>query len=120
MKYWTGLLPLVLLMGEAAHAQTAQEIVIATDKVRNPGEPFRTSFRLTEYVSGQERNHDSLVVFSKEDPGTHQFRNLVQYIEPERHCVGVARRYPRQPCLIDECGDGISQHCADGCADCSE
>jgi len=84
MKYWTGLLPLVLLMGEAAHAQTAQEIVIATDKVRNPGEPFRTSFRLTEYVSGQERNHDSLVVFSKEDPGTHQFRNLVQYIEPAR------------------------------------
>jgi outer membrane lipoprotein-sorting protein len=73
-----------LCLSGLAHAQTAQEIVAATDKVRNPGQPFRTTFRLTEYVSGQERNHDSLVVFSKEDPATRQFRNLVQYVEPAR------------------------------------
>jgi len=80
------LLPLAaaLCLSGLAHAQTAQEIVTATDKVRNPGQPFRTTFRLTEYVGGQERNHDSLVVFSKEDPATRQFRNLVQYLEPAR------------------------------------
>ncbi|MGH8267856.1 MAG: outer membrane lipoprotein-sorting protein, partial [Steroidobacteraceae bacterium] len=33
---------------------------------------------------GQERDHDSLVVFSKEDSATRQFRNLVQYAEPAR------------------------------------
>jgi outer membrane lipoprotein-sorting protein len=73
-----------LCLSEVAHAQTAQEIVTATDKVRNPVQPFRTTLRLTEYVGGQERNHDSLVVFSKEDPATRQFRNLVQYVEPAR------------------------------------
>lgn len=86
MKYSMRLLPLAvaLHMGQVAYAQTAQEIVTATDEVRNPGRPFRTTLRLTEYVGGRERNHDSLTVFSKEDPATHQFRNLVQYIEPAR------------------------------------
>ena len=91
MKYWMALLPLIvaLAVGEIAHAQaaqapTAQEIVTATDKVRNPTQPFRMTLRLTEFVGGQERNHDSLVVFSKQDPQTRQFRNLVQYVEPAR------------------------------------
>jgi outer membrane lipoprotein-sorting protein len=86
MKYASALLPLTLtlLLGGVARAQTAQEIVAATDKVRNPAQPFRATLRLTEYVGGQERNHDSLVVFSKEDAGTQQFRNLVQYVEPAR------------------------------------
>ena len=86
MKHQMRLLPLAaaLFLSGFAHAQTAQEIVTATDKVRNPGQPFRTTFRLTEYVGGQERNHDSLVVLSKEDTATRQFRNLVQYLEPAR------------------------------------
>src|SRR5579863_7311646 len=85
-KHWMAILPMAawLYVGEAAHAQTAQEIVTATDKVRNPDQPFRTTLRLTEYVGGRERNHDLLVMFSKEDPGTRQFRNLVQYVEPAR------------------------------------
>jgi len=77
-------LALTLLLGAAVHAQSAQEIVTATDKVRNPGRPFRTTLTLTEYVAGKERDHDTLAVFSKEDPATHQFRNLVQYVEPAR------------------------------------
>src|SRR5882762_1677123 len=75
---------LVLLVGSAAFAQSAQEIVTATDKVRNPGRPFRTTLTLTEYVAGKERDHDTLAVFSKEDLTTHQFRNLIQYVEPAR------------------------------------
>jgi outer membrane lipoprotein-sorting protein len=77
-------LGLALLLAAAAHAQTAEEIVAATDKVRNPAQPFRTTLRLTEYIGGRERSHDSMVVFSKEDRGTQQFRNLVQYVEPAR------------------------------------
>jgi len=68
----------------AAHAQTAQEIVAASDKVRNPGQPFRSTLKLTEYVAGKERDHDLLALYSKEDPATRQFRNLVQYEEPPR------------------------------------
>jgi outer membrane lipoprotein-sorting protein len=75
---------LALLADGVAQAQTAQEIVTATDRVRNPAEPFRTTLKLTEYVDGKERNHDTLAVFSKEDKSTRQFRNLVQYVEPAR------------------------------------
>ena len=74
----------LLGLSTAAFGQTAQEIVAAADKVRNPGEPFRTTVTFTEYVGGAERDHDALVVFSKQDPATRQFRNLVQYAEPAR------------------------------------
>ena len=85
-KHLLAILPLAVWLGMSAvaEAQSAQEIVVATDKVRNPDKPFRSTLRLTEYVGGQERDHDSLVVYSKEDGATRQFRNLVQYVEPAR------------------------------------
>jgi outer membrane lipoprotein-sorting protein len=75
---------LALLLGSAAFAQTAQEIVTATDRVRNPTKPFHSVLTLTEYVGGKERDHDMLALFSKEDVASRQFRNLVQYVEPAR------------------------------------
>lgn len=66
-----------------AHAQTAQEIVAGTDKVRNAAEPFRSSLTLTEYVNGRERAHSTFVLFSKQD-ATLRFRNLLEYTEPAR------------------------------------
>src|ERR1700730_1642465 len=85
-KHWMAILPMAAWLGVSAvaQAQSAQEIVVATDKVRNPDKPFRSTLRLTEYVGGQERDHDSLVLYSKEDGATRQFRNLVQYVEPAR------------------------------------
>jgi hypothetical protein len=65
-------LALLLLVGGAGHAyaQTAAEIVAATDNVRNPQQSFRSTIRFTEYTSGRERDHDTLIVYSKEDPST--------------------------------------------------
>ena len=81
-------LSLMLLVGMlltgAARAQTATEVVAKSDNVRNPQQSFRSTVTFTEYVSGRERDHDTLVVYSKEDAGTGQFRNLVQYLEPAR------------------------------------
>jgi outer membrane lipoprotein-sorting protein len=74
----------LLLTAVSAQAQTAQDIVAGADKVRNPGQPFRSTDTLTEYVSGQPRNQDVLVVFSKENLTSHQFRNLVRYVAPAR------------------------------------
>jgi outer membrane lipoprotein-sorting protein len=74
----------LMLTALSAHAQTAQDIVADADKVRNPGQPFRSTDTLTEYVSGQPRNQDVLVVFSKENATSHQFRNLVHYVAPAR------------------------------------
>lgn len=67
-----------------ACAATAQEIVAQSDLVRNPEQSFQTETTLTEYVSGQERNQDVLAVYSKMDPATRQYRNLVQYLAPAR------------------------------------
>ncbi len=85
-KHRMAILPMAAWLGVSAvaQAQSAQEIVVATDKVRNPDKPFRSTLRLTEYVGGQERDHDSLVLYSKEDGATRQFRNLVEYVEPAR------------------------------------
>ena len=80
----TLLLVLALAAGLPAFAQTPRDIIAAADNVRNPGQPFRAVDTLTEYVSGAARNQDQLVVFSKQDAATHQFRNLVRYVAPPR------------------------------------
>jgi len=74
----------LLLPTAWAQAPTAEQIVAATDQVRNPGRPFRLTVRLTEYIAGRADQRDELVVFSKVNPGTRQFRNLIEYIEPPR------------------------------------
>jgi outer membrane lipoprotein-sorting protein len=75
---------LLLAAAATAHAQTAQDIIAGTDKVRNPGRPFRSTDTVVEYVAGKERDRDVVVVLAKEDPATRQFRNLVRYVEPPR------------------------------------
>jgi outer membrane lipoprotein-sorting protein len=74
----------LLALAGAAQAQTAQEIIAGTDKVRNPGQPFRSTDTLVEYVAGKERDRDQIVVYAKIDPKTQQFRNVVKYVEPPR------------------------------------
>lgn len=75
---------LLLALSGAAWAETAQEIVAKTDEVRNPKQPFHTTTTLTAYVAGKERDQTTLEVYSKVDPATGQFRNLVQYVNPPR------------------------------------
>jgi outer membrane lipoprotein-sorting protein len=72
------------VVGHAASAQTAQEIIAAADRVRNPGQPFRMTNTLTEYVGGAERNRDLIVIYAKVDEETGQFRDLIRYVEPPR------------------------------------
>jgi outer membrane lipoprotein-sorting protein len=80
---------IVLLVGlvvasTMAQAQTAQQIIAASDQVRNPGEPFHSTDTLIEYIGGKPHNQDVLTVYSKINPTTQQFRNLIRYVEPPR------------------------------------
>jgi len=68
----------------SAQAQTAEEIIAAADRVRNPGEPFRSTTTLIEYRSGKARSKTVLTVYVKEDKATGQFRNVVRYVDPPR------------------------------------
>jgi outer membrane lipoprotein-sorting protein len=73
-----------LLSPSICHAETAQEIVAKSDEIRNPDKPFRGKTTLTEYRSGQAQNRNVLIIYSKLDPKTRQFFNLVRYVEPPR------------------------------------
>jgi outer membrane lipoprotein-sorting protein len=68
----------------AAEAQTAQQIIAGADKVRNPGQPFRVTNQLTEYIHGAVKDTSGIVVYAKVDAKTGQFRDLVRYVAPPR------------------------------------
>ena len=74
----------LLIAPSLSFAQTADEIVTAADKVRNPGTPFSVLNTLTEFRSGKAQDSVSLTVYSKEDPATGQFRSLVKFNSPPR------------------------------------
>lgn len=68
----------------ATEPPQAQEIIARSDGARNPKTPFRTNLRLTEYISGVPRNEIVLIVYSKLDDASGQFKNLVRYFDPPR------------------------------------
>jgi hypothetical protein len=68
----------------SATTPLAADIVAASDRIRNPQNPFRMSLVLAEYRSGAASDSVTLVVHSKLDPATYQYRNLVRYAAPER------------------------------------
>src|SRR3569833_278774 len=74
------------LPGGAATATEpgAQEILAATDKVRNPTAAFKFVNELVEYRNGVEDDRLALQVYSKLDPGSEQYRNLARYTRPAR------------------------------------
>src|SRR6266851_5384255 len=74
----------LLLLPLRARGQSAAEIVARADQIRNPDHAFRFVSTLTEYFSGRPQAQNVLAIVSKKDPSTHQFRNLVRYVEPPR------------------------------------
>lgn len=85
-------LELAAYAGLAAHAAdapsppalSAQELVAAADRIRNPQQPFRLNDTLVEYREGKPRDRVVLIVFAREEKDTHQYSNLVRYADPPR------------------------------------
>jgi len=67
-----------------AAAPSAHEIIVAADAVRNPGTGFRLIDTLVEYRNGQPVNRVILVVYSKADAASGQYRTLVRFLDPAR------------------------------------
>ncbi|MGU3778868.1 outer membrane lipoprotein-sorting protein [Burkholderia metallica] len=65
-------------------SEAAQDILAHADQVRNPEVAFRVSDQLVEYDHGVAKSAMFLHVYSKIEPKTEQFRNLVQYVRPTR------------------------------------
>jgi len=68
----------------AAGPLNAQEILAASDAVRNPAKPFSVSLVLTEYRSAQQVDSDTLAIYSKLEEASGRYRTLVSYVGPPR------------------------------------
>lgn len=79
---------LCMAMGESTHAQadaaTAQQLLEASDAIRNPARPFSLTTTLIEFRDGQQTGTNTLTVYSKEDPASGQFNSLVRFDAPLR------------------------------------
>jgi Outer membrane lipoprotein-sorting protein len=78
------LLVVCLAAANLAAAQSARDIVVGADHVRNPDRPFRVNATVVEYRSGQPVDKNSFAVYSKVDPATGQFRDVMVYMSPPR------------------------------------
>ena len=65
-------------------AKTAAEILAEADAVRNPAKPFSLVTSLTEYRDSQEADSLSLVVYSREDAESGQYRTIASFLTPSK------------------------------------
>lgn len=65
-------------------APTAQAILVASDAVRNPNQPFRVTITLTEFEKGQQVDTSTLTSYARTLDASGQFGSLVQFVQPAR------------------------------------
>lgn len=76
---------LSLLATCLAHAApAAQQILAASDAIRNPGQPFGMINRLVEYRNGKETGDMTLAIYAKAEASGGQFRSLIRFVAPAR------------------------------------
>src|ERR1700733_5564005 len=65
-------------------AESVHDIVVGADHVRNPERPFRVNATFIEYRSGLAIDKNTFAVYSKVDPSSGQFRDVMVYVSPPR------------------------------------
>jgi outer membrane lipoprotein-sorting protein len=68
----------------ASTARSAQDLLAASDLVRNPANSFALTNTLTEYRNGRQTDTSTLFIYSKADPASGRYRNLIRYLAPAR------------------------------------
>ena len=77
---------LVLLVGHGAAlaAQDPQELLGASDAIRNPGRPFSVKLTLTEFDAGKQVDTSVLESYSRARDDGGQFASIVKFLLPAR------------------------------------
>ena len=75
-----------LCMASAHAIPSAQEILAASDAVRNPDFPFGLTNTLIEYRNGKQTDTSTLAIYSKAEATGGQFRSLIRFVAPARRC----------------------------------
>jgi len=73
-----------LLLGPAWAAPSADEILAASDAIRNPGRPFSVTVTLTEFQAGKQVDTSTLVSYSRTQQQGGQFASLIRFVLPAR------------------------------------
>ena len=80
-------LPVSACIAPPALAQAGpnpQALLVASDAIRNPGQPFRVTVTLTEYERGQQVEASTRASYARTLEGSGQFATLVQFVQPAR------------------------------------
>lgn len=83
-KRFTSVLLAFALVAIARAAPDAQSILAASDAVRNPPKPFAVTTALIEYRDGKQTDSITLIVYSRADDKSGQFRSLIRFAAPPR------------------------------------
>ena len=81
---WMLVLALVGVAPLAFAAPSAEEILVASDAIRNPGKPFSVTVTLTEFQSGKQIDSSTLTSYSRTQQQGGQFSSLIRFVLPAR------------------------------------
>ena len=82
-RWFAGII-LCCLCGAASATPSAQQLLEASDAIRNPSKPFSLTTTLIEFHQGRQTDQNLLTVYSKIDPDGGQYRSLVHFDAPAR------------------------------------
>ena len=68
----------------ASAAMSAQDMIAASDDIRNPPGSFSLRFNITEYRHGKQTNHSTMAVYSSPSESNGDYRTLVRILTPTR------------------------------------
>ena len=74
----------LIVQGLAFAAPNAEEILTASDAIRNPGKPFAVTVTLTEFLNGRQVDTSTLRSYSRTERQGGQFSSLIQFVIPAR------------------------------------
>lgn len=74
----------LLGLGAASAASTADEILAASDAIRNPGRSFSVTVTLTEFQAGKQVDTSTLTSYSRTQQQGGQFASLIRFVLPAR------------------------------------
>lgn len=83
-RIFTLCLALLVCSPAALANPSAEEILAASDAIRNPGKPFSVTVTLTEFQAGKQVDTSTLVSYSRTNQVGGQFSSLIRFVQPAR------------------------------------
>jgi len=83
IRHWI-LTTLLACSSIASAAPSAEDILVASDAIRNPGKPFSVTVTLTEFLNGKQVDTSTLTSYSRTQQVGGQFSSLIRFVLPTR------------------------------------